>query len=54
MLGAEMKVMVLSSLQNLHLAGVIHGDVELRNAVYRSTDHSILWSILTWPNFGTI
>ena len=31
------------SLENMHAAGVLHGDVELRNAVWREKDGQVLW-----------
>ena len=37
------KAGALRSLSQLHARGVIHGDVELRNAVWRANDGLVLW-----------
>jgi len=41
-LSREMKEAV-ESLQRLHRLGVLHGDVALRNAVWRQSDRAVLW-----------
>ena len=42
-LGPDVRRGALASLRRLHAAGVLHGDVELRNAVLRPSDGAVVW-----------
>jgi len=42
-LPAGAKAKAIGALRALHAAGVLHGDAELRNAVWRERDGAVLW-----------
>jgi len=42
-LTAEMRNGALASLRELHSIGVLHGDIALRNAVWREEDRRVVW-----------
>jgi len=42
-LTAEVKAKAVEALHALHARGVVHGDAELRNAVFREADGKVLW-----------
>ena len=48
---AAVKSAALASLDELHRLGVIHGDMELRNAVRREKDGAVLWVDLEFARF---
>lgn len=43
LLPAEAPARALDSLRTIHAAGLIHGDVALRNVVLRERDGAVLW-----------
>jgi tRNA A-37 threonylcarbamoyl transferase component Bud32 len=42
-LNEEVKAKALAGLRELHALGVVHGDLALRNAVWRERDGAVLW-----------
>jgi hypothetical protein len=42
-LSLNVRLSAMSSLRRIHEAGVLHGDVALRNVVYREVDGMVLW-----------
>jgi serine/threonine protein kinase len=42
-LSLNVRVAAIASLKRIHEAGVVHGDIALRNVVFRERDQKVLW-----------